>query len=117
MMLFQFGLFGGDGLDPTNLGVADIFVLALSVVRIALGLIGAIALIYILVGGIQFITAGGDPGKQAEARKAIVAAIVGVIIASLSFALTNVVLQQVQFRYTIIQENDTTRPVQDLFTN
>lgn len=104
-MLFQFGILGGGGLDPTNIGAADILTLMLRVVNIALGLVGAIALVYILIAGIQYMTAGGDEKKQGESKQTIQAALIGLLIVAASFALTNTLLRQLAFNYTIIQDN------------
>lgn len=57
-------------------------------------LIGAVllALFYLVWGGIRWITSGGDKGKVEEARKHIVAAIVGLIVAFLAFFVIQTVL-------------------------
>jgi len=50
------------------------------------------ALFFLIYGGIRWITSGGDKGKVDQARSTIVAALVGLIIAFLAFAITNFVL-------------------------
>ncbi len=50
--------------------------------------LGSIAFIAIIVGGIQFGTADGDPTKIARAKRSLIYAIVGIVLAVLSFALT-----------------------------
>jgi hypothetical protein len=49
---------------------------------------GAIAFIAMIISGIQFGIANGDPTKIAGAKKSLIYSIVGIIIAVLSFALT-----------------------------
>lgn len=51
-----------------------------------------IALFFLIWGGIRWITSGGDKGKVEEARKHIVAAIIGLIIAFLAYFILQVVL-------------------------
>jgi hypothetical protein len=51
-----------------------------------------IALFFLIWGGIRWITSGGDKGKVDEARKHIVAAIIGLIIAFLAYFILQVVL-------------------------
>ncbi|MEO8581541.1 MAG: hypothetical protein ABI425_03065 [Patescibacteria group bacterium] len=47
---------------------------------------------YMIWGGIQWITSGGDKGKTEEARNKITAAIVGLAILAASYAIFRVVL-------------------------
>ncbi|MGI8420544.1 MAG: hypothetical protein ACR2LN_07950 [Candidatus Levyibacteriota bacterium] len=52
-----------------------------------------ISLFFLIFGGIRWITSGGDKAKVDSARQTITAAIVGLVIAFLSFFILNVVLQ------------------------
>lgn len=47
---------------------------------------------YMIWGGIQWITSGGDKGKTEEARNKITAAIIGLAILAASYAIFRVVL-------------------------
>jgi len=47
---------------------------------------------YLVWGGIQWLTSGGDKGKTEEARNKITAAIVGLVVVALSYAIFRVVL-------------------------
>lgn len=62
---------------------------------VALLLLAAVlvALIFLVVGGIRWITSGGDKTKLDSARSHIVAAIVGLVIALLAYLIINVILQ------------------------
>lgn len=51
-----------------------------------------IALFFLIWGGIRWITSGGDKGKVEEARKHIVAAIIGLIVAFLAYFILQLVL-------------------------
>ena len=51
-----------------------------------------LALIFVVIGAVQWITSGGDKQKVADARNHIVAAVIGLIIVSLSFVIINVVI-------------------------
>ncbi len=57
------------------------------IINIVLYLAGALAVIYILYGGITYITAGGDEAKATKARTAIVNAVIGIIIILLAFVI------------------------------
>lgn len=58
---------------------------------VALGIIfslGAIfTLIYIVMGGIKFITSDGEPNKVADARKNITFAVIGMVVMILTFVI------------------------------
>ncbi|HVF69654.1 MAG TPA: hypothetical protein VNA13_03755 [Xanthomonadales bacterium] len=51
-----------------------------------------LSLIYLVYGGIKWITSGGDKAKVDAARSHITAAIIGVVIALLSYLILNVVV-------------------------
>ncbi len=48
---------------------------------------------YLIWGGIEWITSGGDSTKTEDARKKITAAIVGLIILAASYAILELVLR------------------------
>jgi hypothetical protein len=52
-----------------------------------------IALIYLIWGGIKWITSGGDKGNVETARNQIIAAIIGLIVAFLAWFIIGLVLQ------------------------
>lgn len=52
---------------------------------------------YLIWGGIEWITSGGDKGKTESARNKITAAVVGLIILAASYAILTVALQFLGF--------------------
>ncbi len=50
-------------------------------------LAGAIAVIYLIYGGILYITAGGDAEKATKGRTALINAIIGIIIIALAILI------------------------------
>lgn len=63
-----------------------------AVVTFLLIVVAIISLFYLIYGGLRWVTSGGDKGKVDEARKTVIAAIVGLVIAFLAFFIINVVL-------------------------
>lgn len=63
-----------------------------SVVNALLGLLGVTAVIFIIIGAIMYITSAGDAGATTKAKDTILFAIVGLVIAALSFGIVNFVL-------------------------
>jgi len=66
-------------------------------------LAGVLVFVYLVWGGIQWLTSGGDSGSTQAARDRITAALVGLAIISISYAL--VILIQAFFGITIIGDN------------
>lgn len=65
-----------------------------SLIDLALGLLGIIAVIIILIGGFKWMTAGGNEDKVAEARKLIIAGIIGVAIILSAWAIAEFVISR-----------------------
>lgn len=67
--------------DPKNVVV--------NIINYALFFIGALALIFVIYGGILFVTSGGDAEKTTKARNTLLYAIIGVIVVVLAYAIVN----------------------------
>jgi len=61
------------------------------ILRILLGLIGFVAVIYLIWAGFKYVTAGGDSKKAGEAKEGITHAIIGLIVAFVGFLLVELV--------------------------
>ena len=72
-------------------GDLDIIVILNFVYAVA----GLIAVVFIVLGGIQYSTGQGDPGKIRQASQTLAFAIVGLIIVMLATVLTNFVFNSV----------------------
>lgn len=64
------------------------------IVNILLYLLGAIAVIMIVIGGIRYTTSNGDSSSITGAKNTILYAVVGLIIAMLAYAIVNFVVGQ-----------------------
>ncbi|MDH5533404.1 MAG: hypothetical protein OEX81_03190 [Candidatus Pacebacteria bacterium] len=62
-------------------------------VRLSLVFASLLVFVQLVLGGIQWLTSGGDKGKVEEARNKITAAVVGLIIVASSYAVFTLVLQ------------------------
>lgn len=68
------------------------------IVNIINGVVGSIALvavIFIIVGGVNYMTSAGDTNKLQKAKNTILYAVIGLIIAVLSFAIVNFVIVKI----------------------
>lgn len=65
------------------------------IMSLVFAIAGAIALIVIIIAGIQFILSRGDPQKAATARAAIIYAAIGLVVATLAFSIVTFVLGEI----------------------
>lgn len=100
MAVFMIGAFGfvqAQADDPFGVNKVESGELPLSnaeptevvikIINIALGFLALIAVILILVGGFQWMTAGGNDDKVAKAKKLITNGLIGLIIIAASWGI------------------------------
>jgi hypothetical protein len=63
-----------------------------TITNVLLYILGAISVIMIIIGGLRYVISGGNSTNVTAAKNTILYAIVGVIIAILSYAIINFVL-------------------------
>ncbi len=78
-----------DGKDPIS-GTDGILRKVTSFIAL---LAGIVAVILIIIAGFQFVTSGGDAGKVANARNALIGALVGILIVVFAQAILVYVLK------------------------
>lgn len=62
------------------------------IVNVLLFVIGAIAVIMIIIGGLLYATSAGDAGNITKAKNTIMYAVVGLVVAFLAYAIVNFVV-------------------------
>jgi len=84
-------------IDP-GLGYAtDFGTMFSSILNVVMLIAAVLVFAYLIFGGIQWITSGGDKSKAEEARNKITAAIIGLIIVAASYAIINLVVNFLGF--------------------
>ena len=73
---------GGSGLNDLLVKIVNIFS----------AIVGVIAVLMIIVGGLKYITSGGDSGNVSTAKNTIIYAIVGLVIVALAQIIVRFVL-------------------------
>lgn len=63
-----------------------------NVISILLYVAGTIAVIMIIVGAIRYITSDGDSSKAAQAKNTIIYAVIGLVVAVMSFGIVTFVV-------------------------
>lgn len=82
---------GGTGLGGGITGEQTLTGFILRVINIALALAGLIAVLFLIIGGFRYITAGGNEDAASSAKKIILNAVIGIIVIILSFVIVRVV--------------------------
>lgn len=87
------------GLDAVNGGQAttDLEGSIGSILSVVYTVIGIVAVVMIILGGVNYAMSQGDPGKVKKGKDTIMYGIIGLIIVLLAFAITNFVLTNIGF--------------------
>ncbi len=56
-----------------------------------LGITFGIAVLFLIIGGFQVITSGGNPEGQAKGKNTIINAVIGIVIIVLSYVIVNAI--------------------------
>jgi len=88
--------YGGTGLIQSTAGLSNTSVPVIigNAVRIILGLSGTVALVLVVVGGVQWMLSKGDETKIKDARKLMTSGAVGIIIIAAAYAIADFVIKQ-----------------------
>jgi len=76
--------------NPLN-GIDNFGQLISFIINLLLGLIGFVAVIYLIWAGFKYVTAGGDSKQAGEAKEGITHAIIGLAIAFIGYLLVGFV--------------------------
>lgn len=89
------------GLQPVENGVNGVLAsgdpreMAGRIINVALGFLGLIAVVIILMGGFKWMTAGGNEDKVAEAKKLLGAGVIGLAIVLAAWAVSTFVINSI----------------------
>lgn len=76
----------------TGLGNKDIRVTIASIIKTAMGLLGIVAVVIVLIGGFKWMTAGGNDEQVGEAKKWIFSGVIGLAIILSAYALATYII-------------------------
>lgn len=62
------------------------------ITNVVLYIVGVIAVVMLIIGGIKYVVSGGDAKKVTDAKNTVLYAIIGLIISFLAFAIVNFVI-------------------------
>ena len=66
-----------------------------NIINAALYVIGILAVVMVIIGGVQYTTSGGDQAAVTKAKNTILYGIIGLVIAILAYAIVNFVITKV----------------------
>ncbi|MES2971857.1 MAG: pilin [Patescibacteria group bacterium] len=88
---------GADKTDPSATGI-NASTKVDSTIRLVINIfsliVGVVAVIMIIVGGLKYITSGGDSGNITGAKNTILYAIIGLVVVALAQIVVKFVLQK-----------------------
>lgn len=64
------------------------------IINMLLFIIGAVAVVVIIIGGIKYVISNGDSGAVQSAKSTIMYAVIGLLVAILAYAVVNFVVTQ-----------------------
>lgn len=67
----------------------QLFMVVQNILYTIIAISGIVAVVYIVLGGINYMTSTGDPGKVQKARQTILYAAIGLVVCALAFAIVN----------------------------
>ena len=89
---------GTEAKDLTNCGTKNSLNsndLMNTIINVVIGLIGFVAVIVIILGGVQYTTSAGDSSKVKKAKDTIMYGIIGLVIALMAYSIVNFILSNV----------------------
>lgn len=78
--------------DTGGTGIEDIMKRVIQIFSI---IVGFVAVVMIIIGGIKYITSGGDSGNISGAKNTIIYAVIGLIVVALAQILVHYVLRNI----------------------
>lgn len=80
-----------DGGGTSNTGSFQSFIK--KIINLLLYVLGSVAVIVIVLGGIRYTLSNGDQGQMTTAKNTILYAVIGLVIAVMAYAIVNFVLK------------------------
>ena len=88
-----------NGIDALNNGTqnvtgndADLGARIVGILNGVIGILAAVCVVIIVLGGVQYMTSAGDAGKVKKGKDTILYGLIGLVVCVLAFALVNFVI-------------------------
>ena len=90
-LLFTLAQFSDNKLPHGNAAPSDLK----NILDIVFKTIGALTVLFIVLAGLRYITAQGDPAKVSQAKSAILYSLIGLVIAIMADAIVHFVIKNI----------------------
>ena len=84
--------FAAKQIDPLDGGGDDLVGSVTGILNAVIAVLGIVAVVVIIIGGVSYMTSSGDASKVKKAKDTILYGVIGLIIVALSFAIVNFVI-------------------------
>ena len=78
-----------------SLNKNDLMTTLNTIINVVIGIIGFVAVMVIILGGVQYTTSAGDSGKVKKAKDTIMYGIIGLVVALMAYSIVNFILSNV----------------------
>ena len=78
-----------------SLNSNDLMTTLNTIINVVIGIIGFVAVMVIILGGVQYTTSAGDSGKVKKAKDTIMYGIIGLVVALMAYSIVNFILSNV----------------------
>jgi hypothetical protein len=66
-----------------------------AILAVVFGIAGAVALLFVVIGGFRYIISRGEPAATAQAKGTIIYAVIGLIVVIVAFSIVSFVLSNI----------------------
>lgn len=87
---------GGNIAKATKLPTKSPINITINTIKWALGLLGLVAVIFVIYGGFTWMTAAGNEERLKKAKEIIKAAVIGLVVILISWSLVTFVFERIQ---------------------
>lgn len=74
----------------------DVVQLIVGIIELLLMLAGAIAVLFVIIGGFWYMTSAGNAEQAEKGKTAVINAIIGIVVIILSYVIINVIVRTVE---------------------
>lgn len=89
------GLETAGGAEGAGLTAKSVPEMVSNTIKIVMGITGTIMLIMIVIGGVMWMTSGGQKKQIETARKLMTSSAIGIIIIAAAYAITDFIIKQI----------------------
>ena len=79
----------------TQIGTGNLSTDVGTIVNWFLGFVGLVSVLFIVYGGMLYITSAGDPEKAGKGKTILMYAVIGIVIVALAWTIVNTVITNI----------------------